>query len=404
MVNFCRICKSDKLVGVLDLGSQALSSRFPKNKDDYVPTIPLKLVKCMGDCGLVQLEHTTDRDELYKHFYGYASGINTTMRNHLASINTKIQDIVSIKETDSVLDIGCNDGTLLKNYNVGCEKVGIDPTGEQFRSCYPDSITLISDYFDDSVVKEKLSGKKFKAVTSISMFYDLPDPVGFAKNVESVMDDNGIWVMEQSYLPKMLETNSFDTVCHEHLEYYSLKQIVYIADKSGLKVIDVSFNDTNGGSFCVILAKKHSEFLEYKVSNILEDEKYLDNPETYERFRNSCTELKTKLLEFLRNAKEKGANICIYGASTKGNVLLQYCGIDNTLIDCASERNPNKCGRYIPCSSIPIKSEKEVRELNPDYLLVLPWHFKKEIIEREKEYKGVLIFPLPTLEFHATLK
>jgi len=406
VIERCRICKNQNLVDVLDLGESCLSGRFPENVEEKIPKCPLVLTKCVNVgstsgnvCGLVQLKHNINRDEMYKNFYGYASGINSTMKEHLSSLVNEIQSKVPLKESDNILDIGSNDCTTLKFYPTFCKRTGVDPTGKQYEKQYPSDVTLYPDYFDEKFV-ELCEGenKTFKVITTISMFYDIPEPVDMAKNIAKLLSLDGVWVMEQSYLPKMLETNSFDTVCHEHLEYYSLKQISYIAKEAGLYITDVSFNDTNGGSFRVYLRPVD---IGYVFSDIIEKEKSLDTLVPFEDFRNRCECLKKSLLKFLDSNKHK--KICVYGASTKGNVLLQYFGIDSTMIDCIAERNPLKYGRFTPSTNIPILSEDEVRKRKPDYMLVLPWHFKKEFLEREKEYLnkgGKLIFPLPNLEVY----
>lgn len=390
---FCRICKDQNFIDVIDLGNQTLSGRFPSCKDENIPSHPLKLIKCTNpDCELVQLSFDSNRDDLYKNFYGYMSGINTTMKNHLSDLVRYIENTVELKETDNILDIGCNDGTTLSLYKQKLHKFGVDPTAEQFRNLYPSNISLFCDYFGRSFLP-KLGTNKFKVVTSIAMFYDLPDPVEFASCIYDILEDDGIWVLEQSYLPFMLNTNSFDTICHEHLEYYGLKQIALIMSKVGLHINDVSFNNINGGSFRITVSKKSNNF---DVSIYTKNEEKLD----FNSFRTNCERIRKNLKELLVSAKKNGKVICGYGASTKGNVILQYCGIDNTLIDCIAERNPFKYGKYTPSTLIPIKSEEEVRKMQPDYLLVLPWHFRDEFVIREREYTkrgGKIIFPLPNI-------
>ena len=253
----------------MDLGTHTLSGRFPSSIDEKIPTYPLILVKCMGEdyCGLVQLKYNTNRDELYKHFYGYMSGINSTMTDHLKNLVREIENKVQLNDGDIVLDIGSNDCTTLKFYKKSLTRIGVDPTGEQFRHLYTDGITLYPDYFDEKFIQEHIK-RKVKVVTSIAMFYDLPDPVAFARNIGSILDSDGIWVTEQSYLPSMLSANSFDTVCHEHLEYYCLKQIQYIAEKAGLYIIDLSFDNINGGSFRITFGHTASSTINKLINNV----------------------------------------------------------------------------------------------------------------------------------------
>ena len=397
----CRICNSS-VSDVLNLGNQCIASVFPKLDEDDPPAVPLVLSKCTNsECNLVQLKHTVNSDQMYEKNYGYRSGINNTMKTHLESLVRSIEQDYAPKNSDIVLDIGSNDATLLKFYkNETLKRVGIDPTGNQFLEYYPDTVTLYPTYFKSGIFEGKA-----KVITSISMFYDLPDPVQFMRDIkETLSEDGGIWVMEQSYMPSMIKLNSYDTICHEHLEYYTLHNIVYMCKIADLEVVNVKFNICNGGSFRVFISHPGCYNPDTdKINKILADEKELgfETDLPYIAFQNKCDETRVSILDFLNAQKELGKKTYIYGASTKGNTLLQYCGIDSTLVEAAAERNPNKYGCRTPATHIPIISEDEMRASNPDFLLVLPWHFKDEFIERESEYLkngGQLVFPLPEFE------
>lgn len=411
-VTRCRICKNSQLLKIFDLGTQALSCRFPLEGEPDPIEAPLVVVKCddttdQSHCGLLQLNYNVSGDELYLQHYGYRSGLNNTMIQHLKSLVEEIENRVVLNDNDIVVDIGSNDCTLLKGYSKeSIRRVGIDPTGKQFSQYYPEDVVLIPDFFSAKVFKEKFN-EKAKVVTSISMFYDLPDPVAFASDIKSILAEDGIWVTEQSYCVTMLERNSFDTICHEHLEYYTLKQIRYIADAVGLKIIDVSLNECNGGSFRVTLA--HSGSPSEAVKQMIKEEENLalHSLIPLNDFISRCEKMKSELVSFVKEIVKNNKKIYLYGASTKGNTLLQYYDLDNTLITAAAERNTEKYGRRTPRTNIPIISEASMREQNPDYLLVLPWHFKKEFLEREKEYLengGRIIFPLPSLEVFGSEK
>ena len=389
----CRICNECDFTEVINLGEQGLASCFPTKNDSDPSVVQLVLVRCNNDkCNLVQLKHTVPNSDMYEQPYGYRSGINKTMTEHLQGFVRKIESIVDLNDGDSVLDIGSNDATFLKSYKAKLRKFGVDPTGTQFKEYYTDDITLMPTYFKAGLVEDKM-----KVITSISMFYDLPDPVQFAKDVKSSLCDDGIWVMEQSYLPMMLKFNSFDTICHEHLEYYSLKQILYICELSNLQVFDVDFNPCNGGSFRVFITHPGGKYPinNDEISRIIEDEKSL-NLDSFVDFNKRCDEIKQKFMQTLKQFDKD--EVYLYGASTKGNTLLQHWGVDNTLIKAAAERNPRKYGCRTPITNIPIVSEDEMRADKPKCLVVLPWHFKSEFIEREKKYideGGTMIFPLP---------
>ena len=406
-ISKCRVCGNEDLVLVVDLGEQYLTGVFPKSKQENKLTKgPLRLVKCHGGkdtCGLLQLEHSYDSEEMYGENYGYRSALNASMVSHLRNKVSQILKRVNLKKDDLVVDIGSNDGTTLSAYPDDLLLVGIDPTGEKFSRYYPAHVHLIPDFFSAALLSKHFPGNKAKVVSSISMFYDLESPVDFAQQVASVLDpDEGIWVFEQSYMPLMLERNSYDTICHEHLEYYGLAQIVWIAEKSGLKIVDVELNDVNGGSFSIIAAHKSSKHsgLNGAVAELLEKELKagLNTLAPYEAFHLRTQQSKVLLQEFISKIKAKGERILGIGASTKGNVLLQYCGFTENDIASVGDVNPDKFGSFTPGTCIPIKDEKIVLESSPDYLLVLPWHFRDFFIANPL-YKGrKLVFPLPALE------
>ncbi len=407
----CRICGNANLITIANLGMQKLTGVFP-NPGQEVGEGPLELVKCapMKDgektCGLVQLRHSCDGEDMYGDNYGYRSGLNRSMIEHLASITKEVKEKVDIQAGDLVIDIGSNDCTLLKSYGIeGVDYVGMDPTGLKFKKYYPEYVELFPDFFSAENLVKIRGNKKAKAITSIAMFYDLEDPISFAKDIESILDDTGIWVLEQSYLPLMLEANSYDTICQEHLEFYALKQIDWIVTHAGLKIIDVLKNDVNGGSFRISVAKKASLFSESISVQQMRDyerDQGIDGLEIYDNFRKSIETSKTELLEFLETAKKNKKKVYGYGASTKGNVLLQYCGITSDDIIAIAEVNEDKFGRVTPGTNIPIISEDDAKSNNPDYFVVLPWHFKDNILMRESEYrknnKCKFVFPLPKLE------
>ena len=406
-LKICRICKSQNLEDVIDIGEQYLTSRFPSNIKDSIPICPIVLSKC-SDCGLVQLKNTISNFEMYEDMYGYRSGINQSMKTHLQNYAMEVLSKINFSENDYVLDIGCNDGTFLRNFSQTSNLFGIDPTAKQFLS-YHNNLNIISNYFTYDNLYEKISKDiKFKIISSISMFYDLPDPVQFAKDIASCLHPEGLWTLEQSYILTMLEKNSFDTICHEHLEYYGLKQIKRIMDEAKLKIIDIKFNDCNGGSFRVYVAHQSNTNFHECVDLIYEifmnESKLMEN-ETYKNFMDRCDIEMQKLNLLIETIHKNNQKIYIYGASTKGNTLLQYAKINNQQIPYAVERNPLKYGRFTPGTNIQIISEEEMRDHPPEYLLVLPWHFRNEIIQRESKFLengGKLIFPLPKLEIFST--
>ena len=406
----CRLCKKNELKDVIDLGQQYITSRFPVYGDWSTPKTGITLCLC-ASCELLQLKQSTNQSELYEYEYGYMSGISNTMRAHLKQYQEEIVSFIhDLTPGDTVIDIGSNDSTMLQLYPSNIRRIGVDPTGKQFAHYYGD-VELLPTYFTRENVIEKFGNIKCKSISSISMFYDLPDPVQFAKDIHSLLDDNGIWTCEQSYMPTMLVRNSIDTICHEHLEYYALKQVHQIATEAGFKIFNVSFNECNGGSFRVYFAKMDSTiFTECTktISEILEKERSLQlgNSETYSKFMNACYTEVEKLKTIINTVNSDGEKVYIYGASTKGNCLLQFATIGESLIPFAVERNLNKVGKMTN-TGIPIISEETMRQNPPKYLLVLPWHFRDEIVKREDEYLeagGQLIFPFPKFEIYSKKK
>lgn len=389
----CRICKIDSCIDVIKLGDQVITSRFPKIGEPIPPSTAMTLMMCQT-CGLVQLRGNVPGSEMYEHMYGYRSGISGTMRAHLQAYNDEIRSLIELEDGDCVLDIGSNDATFLKMYPYTLIRVGCDPTGNQFSKFYA-GIQLVPTYFTKEAVEPL--GLKYKVVSSICMFYDLPDPLQFAKDIYSVLQNDGIWTFEQSYIKTMLERNSFDTICHEHLEYYGVRQIQHILELAGFICIRVSLNDSNGGSTRFYAAKKGSKWpISRDIAGLIAEESFLSDPETYVSFMNRCDNEIAKL----RNHLNSGKTTYIYGASTKGNCLLQYAKVGPDLVKYAVERNLDKVG-CTTSTGIEIISEDTMRANPPEYLLVLPWHFRDEIIARESAFRksgGKLIFPLPKFE------
>jgi len=408
----CRVCGSTALTPVINLGDQHLQGSFVKPGKEMPPMrkIPLSLVRCDPTkdekaCGLLQMEHTVPPEILYAAYW-YRSGTNDTMKNHLKGI---VEEAVSIldKSSGSVLDIGCNDGTLFNFYPDEFRKYGID-SSDVAQEIDKQKVTVIQDIFPSDELTECLQETKMDIITSIAMFYDLEDPIAFVKGIKNILAPEGIWIFEMSYMPTMLQMTSYDTICHEHLEFYSLAVIEYILKQCGMKVFNVTLNDINGGSLRCYAT--HSKDFKYKNEDHLRNIKAmhqaeldleLDTDKPYKNFQDRINVHRDELISLLKKLKMEGKKIHIYGASTKGNTILQWCDIDNRIIDYAAERNPDKYGAHTLGTDIPIISEAESREMNPDYYLVLPWHFKDEFVKREQailERGTQLIFPLPKIE------
>lgn len=406
----CRVCGSAALIKVIDLGEQYLQGSFIKPGKEIPPQrrLPTSLVRCnpMLDenaCGLLQMEHTVPPEILYSSYW-YRSGTNETMHNHLRAI-AESAAAKCLASSPMVLDIGCNDGTLLSYYPDSYQKYGIDPSDIAAENT---KVKIVRDLFPSKELESLVAGKTFDIITSIAMFYDLEDPVSFVHHIHRALSPEGIWIFEMSYMPLMLKMNAYDTICHEHLEYYSLATIEHIVAKAKMKIVDVELNESNGGSIRCFAT--HLENFRYKNPQAAErlrslrQEEFdleLDTDKPYRHFQEAINTHKQELTTLLYQLKDAGKRIHIYGASTKGNTILQWCGIDNTIIEYAAERNPDKYGALTLGTHIPIISELESRSLKPDYYLVLPWHFREEFLKRELETlkAGVkMIFPLPNVE------
>lgn len=400
----CRVCDSTELDVVVSLGSQFLTGVFPKSTSEVITKGPLDVVWCKT-CNLLQLKHSYNLDELYGDNYGYRSGLNASMVRHLEHKIHFLERLASPCENDLVIDIGSNDATSLKAYKGEFQKVGIDPTGKKFKKYYTDNIHLISDFFSAEVFLTHFPNKKAKIVTSIAMFYDLERPLDFIRDIHAVLSDDGIWHFEQSYMPTMLRTNSYDTICHEHLEFYSLTVVANMLKTCDLRIIDVQMNATNGGSFAITACKSQAHYVSNSpvINWLLKQEAQmgLNTKKPYKEFADRIEKHRHNLFDLIEALVNDGKKVIGYGASTKGNVLLQYCGLTNKHLSCIAEVNEEKFGSFTPGTNIPIVSEKEARAMNPDYFLVLPWHFKHGILDREKDFLargGKFIFPLPEIE------
>jgi len=399
IIKNCRICKSKSLQELFSLGRMKFTGKFPSKKQ-FIPSGDVNLVMCKK-CKLVQLRDNFSLKYLYNNDYGYRTGINSTMRNHVKYVVNKITKKAKLKNREYVLDIASNDGTLLNFYKNNINTFGIDPLINKYKENYKKIIYKVSDFFNYKNICKIDKNIKFKVITALSVFYDLKDPQVFLRDIKKVLHKDGIFNLEFADLKLILKNNMFDTICHEHLEYYSVKVINNLLKSVELRIFDHSYNDINGGSSSYYICHDEAKFkTKNKIQEIInkETKMKIDSIKTFKNFKKKIDKIKKDLIKILSEIKSKKKIIHGYGASTKGNVLLQYFNIDEKYIDFISDRNPKKNNCYTPGTNIKIISEKKSRSLNPDYYLVLPWHFKKEILNRERNMrrKGTkFIFPLP---------
>ena len=365
----CRVCERSASIEVVDLGEQYLSGYFP-SPGEVVPKSRLRLVACRM-CGLVQLDSNVPPSMLYGDSYGYRSSLNKSMVSHLSELASKVKYYAELEPNDLIVDIGSNDGTFLKNFT--CKKIGIDPTAKKYREFYDKDTEVIPHLFHKTYIP-----RRAKAITSIAMFYDLEDPIKFAMDVYQSLDHGGIWAIEVANFPKLMAQGIYDNICHEHIEYYGIRQLKLILEKTGFSIIDVSYNDVNGGSIQVIASKSQSG-TEFEVS--LEP-----TNRDYDRYTRKVESHALRLREVVREYKPAG-----FGASTKGNTVLQYCGFTKNDIPFIVDVNPDKWGKETPGSHIPI-----VKEGQAEHYLVLPWHFRDNILANNPDKN--FIFPFPNVE------
>lgn len=396
----CRSCLSKKLINILSLGEQYLSD-FSKGGIKPEKS-PLDLVLCKN-CSLLQLKNTVSPTLLYTERYGYRSGINNTMKEELKKITIAAQRKVGNRENIAIVDIGANDGTLLSYYPKKFFRIAFEPIKKFANRCKSDANIVINDFFNFKSYEVKMKGKKADIITAISCFYDIDNPNDFIKDVKKILKKDGVFVIQQNYLVGMLMNNAFDNIVHEHLEYYSLLSLENLLLRHRLEVFHVEESAINGGSFITFISHKKSRSIHESVFRWREYEKALKLNEVkiYNDFAKRVKENKGELYSLVLSLARKNKTIYVYGASTRGNTLLQYYNLNNKLISAAVERNSEKWGKNISSLNIPIISEEQARRKKPDYMLVLPWFFKEEFLEREKNYLmcgGHLIFPLPKLE------
>lgn len=390
----CRACKGADLTEFLDLGEQYLSDF--RDDDSKPPKYPIVAVIC-GGCDLVQLKHTTPQNEMYHERYGFKSGVSDSIKNDLRDIVLHAQTYKD--NPKSWLDIASNDGTLLSYAPQNAHRVGVDPVGFLCLQATEHADLIINDYFEQEAL-QNFALPYFDVITSISCFYDMPDPSQFVKDVKSVLSGDGIWIIQQNYLLTTMQLSAVDNFCHEHLEYYTLLSLENLLDRFGLEVNEVLLSDVNGGSIRTVVSNKGAFPVDGSVEKQrqAEQEHGLDTLKPYKKFAESVYGQLDVLKGMVVDLKAEGKTLAILAASTRGATIWQSAGIGPDLVDYAIERNPVKVGKWFSSVGVPIISEKEARERKPDYMLVGPWFFLGELVDREAEYLdngGRLITPLP---------
>jgi len=388
----CRLCESSELQDILSLGTQYISNFVEKDEIKEGIQAPLDLVQCKS-CSLLQLRHTAPQELLYARHYWYRSGVTKFMKDALQDIVNSVETVVNLKDRDCVLDLGANDGTLLACYsNKNLIRIGCEPAKNLIEQLHKNAELVIDDFWTYENFKELAKTHaldKAKVITAIGMFYDMEDPNQFVQDAQKALASDGVFIAQLMCLKPMLDNNDLGNICHEHLEFYSLESLVYLFEKNGLEIFKLEENNVNGGSYRI--------FCRHATGNPLPIKETISKAEIH-AFVARVNENRDKCLAFIKAKVGEGKTVYVYGASTKGNVILQYYGLDSKLITAAAEKSPEKWGKYTVGTGIPIISEEQARAEQPDYFLVLPWGFFDEFYAREVNWRkkgGKFIVPLP---------
>jgi len=402
----CRVCGNNNLLEVISIKEQFLSPTFVEtNNNNYLSEIKVKQTLLLCDkendgCGLLQMKETVNPDLLYSQYF-YRSSTNELMKNDLKKVVEFTKNNINLAANDIVVDIGANDCTMIQWFPEECKRIGVEPASNISWKNVNDSIIIVNNYFSAKAIEGVLGNKKVKAFTACAMFYDLDNPNDFVSDIKNSLADDGVFVIQLSYLPAMLRNMNFYDICNEHLEYYSLETLNYLMNKNGLEIYDASENHVNGGSILVAISHINSRIKTKRYLGLMEKEKEYDlfNPETYKKFYHRILDLKEKIKSYIDLEIQNENKVIALGASTKGNMLLQLFDLDKTIIPFISEKNEDKVGLKTLGTDIELISEKRAREeIKPSCMLVLPWYFKEEIVKRELEYiqnGGTLLFPMP---------
>lgn len=400
----CVNCKKNKLKKIIKIGSQPLSGVFLKKKMYNLKKYPLDLYECQI-CKLVQLTQIPKSSKMFGSTYEYRTSLSKLMSDHISSKAKFLLRKKFVNSDSKILDIGSNDGTFLNEFTKNKNLYGIDPSARKFKKYYNKKIKIIYDYFSKENVEKSIKNQiSFDVISSFAMFYDVSEPNAFCSDVEKLLSKNGIWILELSYLPLFLKNLSYDQICHEHVAYYSLSVFKKIIEKNRLKIIDFTLNEINGGSIEIICSKKNSKYKEKnsKINKILKNEKKI-NKKSFMNFNERVNTTKTLLQMFLKLRSNK--KIIAYGASTKGNIVLNHCQVSNAQIKEVCDGSSKKISKFTPGTNLKIISKETMRKKKPDYLLVLIWSFRKEVIKQEIKFLengGKLVFLLP--KFHIVNK
>jgi SAM-dependent methyltransferase len=410
-IALCRLCGApiDRLVA--DLGKTPLANSYLHTEEltRLEPTYPLRALFCCA-CFLVQLEFLADRKAIFGSAYAYFSSYSATLLEHSASYADTITARLNLKPGDRVVEIGSNDGYLLRYFaEKRADVLGIEPAASVAAAAERLGIPTAVRFFGTDVASELVSsGHRARLLVANNVVAHVPDLNDFLAGLQILLEPGGLATLEFHHLLALVTHRQFDTIYHEHFQYFSLAAAQYALARHGLTIVHVEELPTQGGSLRVYArhADDRSEAVSPRVAELLAREKTagLLDGSGFAALGEQMADVKHQLLSFLTSARQSGRTVVCYGAAAKGNTLLNYCGVGADLVDYAVDRNPHKQGLFLPGSHIPIRHPDMVAETKPDYLLLLPWNLRAEIIEQMshiRSWGGRFVVPIPTLDIVA---
>ncbi|WP_112192179.1 class I SAM-dependent methyltransferase [Agrobacterium tumefaciens] len=404
-VGLCRLCSSPLVHTFVDLGMSPPCESFvaADAANDVEPFYPLHAFVC-DECFLVQLQEYVAPENIFTE-YAYFSSFSDSWVAHAKRYCDMVIERFALGESSFVVELASNDGYLLQHFlTSNIPMLGIEPAVNVAKVAIGKGIPTLTEFFNEALATDMAArGQKADLIIGNNVLAQVPDINDFVAGMKALLKPDGVITLEFPHIEKLIEENQFDTIYHEHFSYFSLLTIEKMARRHGLKVFDVEEIPTHGGSLRVFFSHQDGNFpREARVDSLLARELNagLDKIETYTAFSEAVRQTKRNLLSFLIRLKEMRKSICAYGAPGKGNTLLNYCGIGTDFIDFAVDRNPYKHGRLTPGMHIPIRPVSEIQRIKPDYVLILPWNLKTEIVAQMNDIRnwgGKFIVPIPDI-------
>ena len=403
----CRNCGAEYIMKFLDLGLMPLANNLLRSKDEEVEKFPLALAFC-GECYLVQLTYIVPPEKLFRE-YLYLSSMSKTVVEHAKELAYKLIKLKNLSQNSFVVEIGSNDGYLLQFFvKEKIPSLGIEPAKNVAEISRKKGIDTIEDFFSVELAEKLSERKKADLIIANNVFAHIPDIDGTVRGIEKLLKDDGIFVAEFPYVRDMIEKNEFDTIYHEHVYYFSLSALDMIFSRRGLLLFDVERLPIHGGSLRIFVGRKGVFEKSQKLLSMLEEEEKagMKAISFYSDFKDRVEKIKEELFNFLFDLKKKGRKVAGYGASAKATILLNFCEITDDMVSFVADKNPLKRGRFIPGVGIPVRSPDMIKEFKPDFVLLLIWNIKDEVMYDYRWYiedGGRFIIPIPSLKVEPQL-